>query len=290
MTRFLATSLDYSRLPAPAVVKGVSYEAIKAARIASLTKRLTDAGIEYDVGALETDPAVILQEEDAYREALDLAAINDAARAVMLPFATGSDLDHLATLFGVARMDGEGDAAFRRRVALAPEAYATAGSPGAYMHHALGVATAVRHVGVSSPAPGVARIVVLGSADGSPTPAALVEAVRARLLRDDVKPLTDEVMVLGAQIERYSINIRLTIPAGPDPERVRALAVDGLKALAADRYAVGAGLDLSAIVGAAYTPNVQRVTVLAPMADIAPSPLAALWCEGVTVTTEIVDG
>lgn len=291
MSRFLATALDLSRLPTPAVVKPVDYEAIRVARMSDFQRRMTLAGLPYDVGALETDPAAILEQVDAYREMLDLAAINDAAKAVMLPYAAGNDLDVLGARFGVARLVGETDEAYRARIQLAPEAYATAGSLGAYIYHARSVDPAIRDVGVTSPSPGVARVVVLGSPDGQATPAALVDRVHARLNAEDVRPLTDQIVTLGAAIAAYAIRLRLTIPAGPDPAIVAASAEASLRQLAADRYRVGAGLTRSAISGAAYSPNVRAIVVLEPAADIAASPLAAPWCVSVTVETEVaVDG
>lgn len=291
MSRFLATTLDLSRLPPPAVVKPVDYEAIRVARMSDFQRRMALAGLPYDVGALETDPAAILEQVDAYREMLDLAAINDAAKAVMLPYAVGPDLDVLGAHFGVSRLAGETDDACRARIQLAPEAYATAGSLGAYIYHARSVDPAIRDVGVTSPSPGVARVVVLGSPDGQATPAALVDRVHARLNAEDVRPLTDQIVTLGAAIAAYAIRLRLTIPAGPDPAIVAASAEASLRQLAADRYRVGAGLKRSAISGAAYSPNVRGIVVLEPAADIAASPLAAPWCVSVTVETEVaVDG
>jgi len=289
MPRFVAEPLDLSRLPAPAVIRDISFEAILAARITSLQGRFTAAGIEYDVSSLETDPAVILQQEDAYRETLDLAAINDAAKAVMLPYALGSDLDVIGSLFGCYRMTGEDDTRYRMRVALMPEAYASAGSAGAYIYHAMTTDTAVRHVWADCPSPGLARIVILGTANGTATPAALVTKVQMRLGEDDIRPLTDHVVTLGAEIVNYSMSVRLTVPPGPDPSVVREIARAGLQNLAAARYRVNAGIDLSAIVGAAYAPNIRKILVQSPAADIAASPLAAPWCTGITVETEVAD-
>ena len=287
MSRFIATQLDLSRLPTPAVVKPGDFEGIKSARVADMQRRFQIAGIPYDVASLESDPAVILEEVDAYREMLDLAAINDAAKAVMLPYALGSDLDVLGAHFGVARLAGEFDEAYRARIQIAPEAYATAGSVGAYIYHARSVDAAIRDVGVTCPSPGVARVVVLGSASGEATPAALIDRVHARLNQDEVRPLTDQIVTLGAAIATYAIRLRLTIPAGPDPAIVAATAEAALRQLAADRYRVGAGLTRSALIGAAWRPNVRGVAVLSPAADIVASPLAAPWCAGVVVETEV---
>jgi phage-related baseplate assembly protein len=288
MVRFVASSLDLSRLPSPTLID-IDYETLLAQRIASLTGRLTAVGIEYDVGGLETDPGAILQQEDCYRQTLDLAAINDASKAVMLPYAIGPDLDIIGSLFGVYRMDGEFDDRFRKRIALAPEAYASAGSAGGYIFHALSVSADVFDAAATCPAPGIAQVVITG-ANGAAASGDLVAAVQDRLSSDEIRPLTDQIVVRAASIPAYEMSVRLSIPDGPSPTVIKQLASDSLTQLAAQRYRVGAGVDLSAIVGAAYVPNVQRITVLAPTADMAASPLIAPFCTAVTVTHEIIGG
>jgi phage-related baseplate assembly protein len=131
MTRFTAETLDLSRLPPADLVRPLDYEAIVAARVADLKDRLEAADIPFDVDRLETDPGVILQEADAYRELLALQAINDVGRANMLAYATGADLDNLAAVYGggISRLlvsagpppVYETDERFRRRILLAPE-------------------------------------------------------------------------------------------------------------------------------------------------------------------------
>lgn len=291
MTRFVAETLDLSRLPAPQVIRDLSYETILAERVTRLAGELTAAGIPWDVGALETDPLKILEEGDAVRELLDLARINDAAKAVLLPYAEGADLDVLGALFGVLRLTGEGDERYRRRIALAPEAYTTAGSAGAYAYHALSVSPAIVDVGVTSPATGVARVVVLtDEVPGAGASPALVAAVRARLLADDVRPLTDHVVVQAAQVTPYAIDVRIAVPAGPDPTLIAASARAALQTLAADSHRVGRALDVSQIAGAAWSPSARRIDVLQPAAGVAGDPLCAPWCTSVTVSMEVADG
>ena len=82
MSRFVSDLLDLSRLPPPEALRGLDYEAILAERKSRLVALLASAGINYDVESLETDPAIILQETDAYRELLQVAAINDAVASV----------------------------------------------------------------------------------------------------------------------------------------------------------------------------------------------------------------
>ena len=100
--------IDLTTLPAPRVVELLSYEAILAAAKADFAERMRPhlPNID-DILALESDPVVKLIEAHAYRELLIRARINDAARAHLLAFAAGSDLDQLAALFGVVRMAGQ---------------------------------------------------------------------------------------------------------------------------------------------------------------------------------------
>ena len=85
-------------MPKPAVIEELAFETILAELMADAVARFAAAGIDYDVGNLETDPVKIVLEAAAYRETLLRARVNDAARANLLSFAAATDLDHLAGL------------------------------------------------------------------------------------------------------------------------------------------------------------------------------------------------
>ncbi|WP_020179783.1 baseplate J/gp47 family protein [Methylopila sp. M107] len=300
MTRFAASQLDLSNLPAPEVVKNLSYEAILSARLARLAERLSAAGVGWDVGALETDPIAISEQEDAFRELLDLAAINDAAKSVMLAFAIGGDLDQLAADYGIARRlirpatadtaaVAETDRELRRRVQLAPEAFTTAGSAGAFAHHAMEASSAVVDVGLVIPSLGRVDVILLDrvSDEGVSTDARL--AVRERLLRKDVKPLTAEVTVRSATRLAYRIELRLLVQNGPDPAVIRAAAQRAIVAMLADRRRIGAATPRSAIFAAAHVAGVERVELVEPVSDVEPKDDEIASCSEIVVSSEIVD-
>jgi len=94
-------SIYLPELPAPGVVEELDFEEILAAMKADLLSRDPAYG-----ELLESDPAMKLLEVCAYRELLLRQRVNEAARAVMVAFAVGSDLDHLAALFGLERAAG----------------------------------------------------------------------------------------------------------------------------------------------------------------------------------------
>lgn len=270
-------TIDLSQLPPPDVVESLDYEAVYQ------DLRATFASLYPDHNALlESDPAIKLIELAAYRELQLRARINDAARAVMLAYAMGGDLDNLAAPFGVERLvtdpgdpaasppippTYESDAALRRRTQLAPESYTSCGTFEAYRFHALTVA-GVADAAVLRPEPGIVRVVLLASsAEGVPT-AELLQAARDHLSARDRRSVNDTVELVPASIQRYAIRARLIMYPGPSAAPVLAAATAAAQAYAASVYRLGYDATLSGIYAALHQPGVQRVELLAPLADI----------------------
>ena len=82
--------IDLSKLPTPKVIEELDYEVLFQEYLSDFTAR----DEEYD-GLLESDPAIIILEVMAYREMLVRKRINESAKATLLAFAKGSDLDHI---------------------------------------------------------------------------------------------------------------------------------------------------------------------------------------------------
>jgi phage-related baseplate assembly protein len=294
MSGFVA--IDLSRIPVPAIVEVLDFEALLAEMKADLIARAPELSA---VIALESEPVVKLLEAFTYRELLVRARVNDAARAVLLPTATGADLDNLAGFFGVIRLlvtpanplaipptpdVFETDTAFRRRTSLALEGYSTAGPIGAYLFHAFTADGRVKDVAVASPIPGDVRITVL-STEGTGTPTApVLAAVTAALNAEDVRPLCDVVTVQAAAIVTYTVVASLAIFDGPDTSLVLAQAQAAVARVVADAHRVGRAVRLSALFAALHQPDVEEVTLNLPAADVTPSDVEAAWCTAITVT------
>lgn len=105
------TPPDLSKLPPPEVVAQPDYETV----LAALTAEFRERWPEYDA-TVESDPVRKLLEVFAWRETVLRRQVADAARAVMLAYAGGADLDHLAALLAVSRRAGESDEELRDRV------------------------------------------------------------------------------------------------------------------------------------------------------------------------------
>ena len=294
------TAVDLSQLPAPDVIEPLDFEAIFAAMLADLQAR------DPDFSALvESDPAFKILQVAAYRELLLRQRINEAAHAVMLPYALGADLDNLAGLFGVVRLvvdpgdpsaippvppTLESDADFRRRVTLSMEGFSTAGPVGAYIFHALSASGDVLDASVISPEPGEVRVTVL-SRDGNGAPSSeLLAAVSSALNDQDVRPLTDTVIIQAPVIETFTIEATLYFFSGPDAGVVMQSAQAAAQAYADAQRRLGRDITLSGIYAALHQPGVQRVDLAEPSANIVIGPTEAAFCTGITLTDGGVDG
>lgn len=306
MSRFTAITLDLSRFPAPLAIRDMSFDKIFAERLARLQALFDEADIPFSVTMLQTDPAVVQQRVDAFRETAVFAWINDAVKSVMVAFATSTDLDNLALtaatnlplnwrdslLRRIIRpatentpAELESDAEFRRRILLAPEAYSTGGTLGSWMFHALWADPRVLNVDVWTPAPGEV-ILAIQSREGDGTAAEdLIEVVRAHVTRSDIKPLTDMVSVRSVVNIPYSVSIDAYILPGPDPIAVKQAIEAAVQKVAADRRTPSRDMPRSALIGAAQLDIVDKIILTNPPADIARGygEVAAIGTTDVTV-------
>lgn len=277
-------ALDFSTLPAPAIIEGLSFEAILDALVDDVTARFVAAGVDYDVGNLETDPVKIILEAAAYREVLLRARVNDAARANLVAFAIGSDLDHLAGFYDVTRLLNETDAALRSRVVLAIQGRSPAGPEERYMAVARAADVRVREVRVYRVDDGPKlRVALLSSDDGGVPDAPMLAAVTAAVNAPAVRVVSDMIEVVAAT--QATANVAAQIWLLPDTP----IAVfDGLEAVLRTAWAAeaGIGFDLnpSWIASRLHVAGVSRVNVTAPAAPVVVDDNNAVALGTVTLT------
>lgn len=294
MSRFDA--IDLSALPPPQVVTELDFEDILAEMKAATIAAAPEMEPVLD---LEGEPALKILQVCAFYVMLARAEKNDDARAVMLAFARGSDLDHLGALFGVARAvinEGdpganppvpptlEEDARLRERIQLALEGFSTAGPIGAYKFHALGASSDVHDVAITSPAPGEVRVTILATyGDGEPDQA-LLDTVEETLNADDVRPLTDLVIVQAATIVPYTVEAELDVKHGPDASLVLAEAEEAVVAYVEKQRRLGAPIARSGLFAALHREGVRSVDLTEPASDIEIEPTEVGHCTEITVT------
>lgn len=154
--------IDLSLLPPPDVVETLDFETLYQEVLGVFRAHMGDQW----TALLESDPVVKLMEVMAYRELVMRARVNAAAKASLLAYAKGADLDNRAADYGVQRLTiraanpdavppvtalMESDEALRYRTRLSLEALSVAGSSGAYEYHALSASAELVHVSVDSP-------------------------------------------------------------------------------------------------------------------------------------------
>lgn len=288
------TKVDLSQLAPPNVVEALDFESIFAAMLADLRAR--DSAF---TALVESDPAYKILEVAAYRELLIRQRVNDAAKAVMVAYATGADLDQIGANYDVARLlvtpaDDttipptaavyETDDEFRVRIILSLEGYTTAGSKGSYIFHALSASGDCKDVAVESLTPGTVNVAVLSRTGTGAAPSTTIAAVTDALNAEVVRPLCDTVAVQSAQIINYSISASLTVFPGTGQAEALAAATAAVQAYAAAQHRLGYDITRSGIFAALHQPGVQNATITSPAADIAIAWNQAPNCTGVTVT------
>ena len=291
-----ATPIDLSQLPFPTIIESIDYETLLAQRKADLVARYPVAD-QAEVAAaleLESEPMTAQLQENAYREVVLRQRINDAARALMLAYAVGKDLDQLVAFYEIERLmlvpadpaNGiaavmESDTDLRARAQLAPQGFSVAGPEGAYISHARNTDGRVLDASAVSPAPCEVLVTVLCRDGDGTAPQDLIDAVTAALQADNVRPLTDKVTVQGARINRYAIRAQLVFFSGPDRSVALAEANKRVAAYAKDMHKLGMEITLDGIYAAARAAGVQKVILESPLAGIPASKQQAPYCSSI---------
>lgn len=105
----------------------------------------------------------------------------------------------------------ESDTAFYNRMRESEESYTTAGPRGSYAYHAKSVSSQISDVSAESPEDGVAdvRIMLYG---GKLPDKELIDRVQEYLSADDIRPMTDKVIVAAPNTVEFDIEATYYIP------------------------------------------------------------------------------
>ena len=217
------------------------------------------------------------------------ARVNDAAKATMLAYATGTDLDNLAAFYSVERKLNETDTDLRARLILAVDGFSTAGPVGAYKFHGLSADDDVKDVSVTSPAPGDVLVTVLSNTGNGVSAQTTLDAVEAALNDEFVRPLTDTVIVQAASVQDYAVSAQIWCYANIDTEVVRLAAQAAAEQYVESVHRLGFDVTDSGLKAALHQPGVQRAEIVSPAVPIVRNSDEAAFCTGVTVTYEGID-
>ena len=294
-------TIDLSQLPAPNIVEALDFETLLQQRKSALIA-LYPADQQEAIArtlTLASEPIVKLLEENAYREMILRQRINEAAKATMVAFASGSDLDQLGVNNGVTRLvlkpadnstlpptpaQLENDDDFRLRIAQAFEGLSVAGPGGAYEYHARSADGRVADVSATSPSPAEVTITVLSREGRGEASAELLAVVNAALNDETVRPVADRVSVQSAKIVEYRVEATLYLYPGPESEPIRAAAAARLSAFVNTQARLGRDIRQSALYAALHVEGVQRVELAQPLNDVVLDKTQAAYCTGTQIT------
>ncbi|UST93758.1 baseplate assembly protein [Pseudomonas siliginis] len=290
----MSTLVDLSELPAPDVLEPLDFEDTYSEALDVFRGHMDQNW----TASLESDPVTKLLEVGSYIKLGNRARVNDAAKAQLLAYATGSDLDHLAANVNLKRLViqaadplavppveavMESHDALRERVQLAYEGLTTAGPRNSYILHARNASALVADATAESPAPACVDVTVLGlEGDGTADPA-LLALVEAAVNDDDVRPVGDRVTVRGAEILRYRVDAVLHMKgAGPENDAALTEAIRRLEAWINPRRRLGVEVARSGVDAQLHVAGVGRVE-LKDWQDLKPTKAQAAYCTGYTV-------
>jgi phage-related baseplate assembly protein len=279
------TAIDLSALPPPQIIETPLFENLLAENKAVFLSFLPD----YATLNLESDAVLKILQVFTYRELLLIQKINDAVKSVLIAYAAGSDLDHLAARSNILRFENESDNDFRRRVQLAPEGYSVAGPAGSYIFLAYSADQNVKSVSAVSPAPCQVTVTILSKTGNGAAPQSLIDKIYAALSAEAVRPLSDQLTVSGAAIVNYTITATLKFYEGPDRALVLAEAIKAVTAYAEKKHHIGENITRAGIISALYKEGVQNVILTAPASDVLISNAQAAYCTSISVIEGGID-
>jgi phage-related baseplate assembly protein len=288
------SAVDLSQLPVPQVLESLDFEGVYGEELQRFRQYMGD---KWDA-LLESDPIIKLLELGAYRRMQNRARVNDAAKALMLAYARGADLDQLAANVNLQRLVVqaedlnavppvervlEADDALRERVQLVYEGLTTAGPRNSYILHARNASGRVADATAESPAPAEVVVTVLDLEGAGLAPPELLETVRAYLSDDDVRPVADRLTVQAAEILPYRVEALLyKAGTGPENEAILAACKARLRAWVNPRRRLGLEVSRSGIDAQLHIDGVSRVELVG-WTDIRPTKEQAAWCEAIDV-------
>ncbi len=287
--------IDLSQLPPPQIVDVPDFETLLTERKAEFVA-LFPAEEQEAVArtlTLESEPVVKMLQENVYRELLLRQRINEAARAVMVAYSGGDDLDNLGANNNVQRRvitaaDDtttppteavmESDADYRQRIPAAFEGMSVAGPVGAYEYHALSSDGRVADASAFSPSPAEVVVTILARDGDGTAPEDLLQVVGEALNDEAVRPVADRVSVRSAEIVPYEIDAVLYVYPGPAKEPILAAAKAQGTAYINEQRRLGRDVRLSAIYAALHVQGVQRVELIKPLTDMVLDKTQASYC------------
>lgn len=249
--------IDIENLARPDVLAMPTYEDLVTENT-ELLKQLIP-----DYQPLESDPYMLLVESFSYRELYLRAEFNNRLSGLLLLYAQGNNLDTVAaSYYGLNRLAGETDKAFRTRILVSLDGYSTAGSIESYQFHTRSVSAMIDDVLVFSPEKGTVNVVI-ASFNNDITPE-LITAVEEKLNSKKVRPITDLVQVNVATEKPVEVNANVVIFNIDDQDSIKQKIIENFSG----QLNIGEDLTYSQMIRNCHVNGVYKVTLTNHDTDI----------------------
>ena len=283
------STVDFSQLPEPTLIQELDYESIFNERKEKFIALypVAEQNQWRTILNRESDPVVKVLQENAYLELLYRNKCNADARSLLLAYAEGPDLDHLAlTEYGLMRLivtpaDNsvvppspaiyESDDRLKERCLLQYDGMNTAGSSNAYNFFTLTADGRVDGVKVHSDTdkPYLLDIIIsqVDSQNGEAIQE-LIDIVQAALDPEHVRPVCDRPIVKSSIAKPYQITTRLFVGKNAEDSLLLEAANIRIQNYIQKARKNGQSIRLSALYAALHVDGINRVVIDAPSADI----------------------
>ncbi|MDR2449786.1 MAG: baseplate J/gp47 family protein [Prevotellaceae bacterium] len=199
---------------------------------------------------------------------------------ILDPLAFVSTVENITATAGGS--DDETDAQLRERIRLAPSQFSTAGSRASYEYHARSANSTIIDISVTSPTPGVVLIVPL--TETGQAPEEVIRNINEACNAENVRPLTDTVVVSSPSEVNYTIDVDLILYESADADTTQAAVLAILTKFAEEkRKKLGKDIIRSHIAQMCRIAEVYDVTVNTPAENLVIADDEFASCTGVMV-------
>lgn len=255
------SGIDIRKLPKPRLLDIQSLEDTRADMLREIAEVLPE-----DYVFSRSDVWYRAMTKLAAREIRVFSKVEASILQCFLPYADGPNLEIAATNLRTAKLPGESDEALRERALFADDVPTTGGANRAYRYWARSVA-GVEDVLVYTDfenAPGRVFVTVYlrdqrEKKEGEIKP--VVEAVKAVLSADDIRPTTDFVITAAAKIKEFTLKAEIFTLQGASPVLIKEAAEKSFFEFLRRNQRVGRNLTLAGFIGSLMVGDALDVTV-----------------------------
>lgn len=271
----MAIPTELANLPEPTLIEQISFEARLTLFRTRAVELFAAAGIEYDVEQIEADPLQVILQVVTYADSLLRQRVNEAIRANLLAYATGTDLDHLAQFYDVIRNSGETDERLRTRIILTIRGRSTGGTEPRYRSVALASSPRVLDAAVYTVGKDpTVRVAVFSTDNSGVADQALLDIVNAALQDPAVRMVNDVIVVAAAS--RVATPITANVWLLPETgSTILDQMSAALTAAWTEQIVLGRDVTRSWIIAKLSLDGVQKIEIVAPVADVIVPPFQA---------------